>query len=91
MHRIVKLAKANDGKHKWIAEFADGTKTRFGAEGYSDFTLTGDEKQKKMYQSRHRKDLATKDPKRAGYLSYYILWNLPTIAESVRDYNRRFG
>ena len=45
------------------------------------------EKQKKAYQSRH---LATKDPKRAGYLSYYVLWNLPTVAESVRDYNKRF-
>lgn len=90
MHRILRLVKATDGKHKWIAEFADGTKTKFGQAGAEDFTITGDEKQKKAYRSRHKKDLATKDPKRAGYLSYYVLWNLPTIAESVRDYNKRF-
>jgi hypothetical protein len=91
MPRIVKLTKANDGKHKWIAEFEDGTRTRFGQQGADDFTITGDEEQKKRYRARHEKDLKTKDPKRAGYLSYYVLWNLPTIAESVRDFNKRFG
>jgi hypothetical protein len=30
MPRIIKLVKANDGKHKWIAEFAYGTKRDLG-------------------------------------------------------------
>ena len=91
MPKIVKLEKADDGKHKWIATFNDGRTTKFGSFGMDDFTLTKDEEQKKRYQSRHRKDLNTKDPYRAGYLSWYILWNKPTIEASVRDYNRLFA
>jgi hypothetical protein len=91
MPRIVKLDKANDGKHKWIATFDTGKRTAFGAEGYQDFTQHGDVKRKENYLKRHAKDLDTKDPTRAGYLSYYVLWNKPTIAESVKDFNRRFG
>jgi hypothetical protein len=70
----------------------DKTKhTDFGATGYDDFTKTHDEEQKKRYQTRHAKDLKTGDPTKAGFLSYYILWNKPTIAGSVRDYKSRFN
>jgi hypothetical protein len=91
MPKIIKLEKANNKKHKWIATFDDGKKTKFGSYGADDFTITGDEEQKKRYRARHQKDLKTNDPQRAGYLSYYILWNLPTIEASVKDYNKRFG
>jgi hypothetical protein len=70
----------------------DKTKhTDFGATGYGDYTTTGDEEQKKRYQTRHAKDLATGDPTRAGFLSYYLLWSEPTLAEAVRKYKRKFG
>jgi len=76
----MKLTRANDGKHKWIAEFKDGTHTRFGAVGYDDYT-TG-----------HDKDLDTHDPKKAGFLSYYILWGESTsILANQRAYERRFN
>lgn len=91
MVKIVKLERANDGKHKWVAHFDDGKKTRFGQAGAEDFTITKDEAQKKRYRQRHIMDLRTEDPHRAGYLSWYILWNKPTIEESVRDFNERFA
>jgi hypothetical protein len=91
MPRIVKIEPANDGKKKWIATFADGKQTKFGNFGSQDFTITGDEKARDNYRKRHKKDLETKDPQRPGYLSYYILWNLPTIKASVADFNKRFG
>lgn len=90
MVKIIKLEKANDGKHKWIAYFDDGKKTRFGAYNMSDYTIHKDKDRRRLYQLRHKKDLETNDPHRAGFLSYYILWNLPTIEESVRDFNHRF-
>ena len=65
--------------------------TDFGATGYGDFTTTHDETQKERYRTRHKKDLATGDPTRAGFLSWYVLWNKPTIAGSVRDYRQKFG
>ena len=65
--------------------------TDFGATGYGDYTTTHDDAQKERYRTRHKKDLSTADPTRAGFLSYYILWNKPTIAGSVRDYRQKFG
>lgn len=91
MVRIVRLVQANDGKHKWMAHFDDDRKTRFGSLGADDYTKTGDDAQRARYRARHAKDLKTNDPHRAGFLSYYVLWNLPTIEESVKDFNRRFG
>lgn len=88
----MKLVKSTDGVHKWVAEFDDGTKTRFGASGMDDYTLTGDKDARLRYQIRHKKDLRTRDPKRAGYLSYYLLWGDSTsLAENLASYKRRFG
>jgi hypothetical protein len=91
MPRIIRLESADDKKHKWVAIFEDGRKTKFGAYGASDYTIHKDKERRDRYRARHKKDLETNDPYRAGYLSYYILWNKPTIAESVKDYNRLFG
>ena len=76
---------------KYVAIFNDGTKTHFGQRGASDYTQHKDEKRRELYQRRHQADLETRDPKRAGFLAYYLLWNKPTLAESLRDYKRRFG
>jgi hypothetical protein len=88
----MKLKRANDGKHKWIAEFKDGTYTRFGAVGMDDYTITHDKEQRERYRTRHKKDLETQDPKRAGYLSYYILWgNSTSVLANARAYEHRFS
>jgi len=87
----MKLIQSNDGKHKWIAKFKDGTETRFGAFGMDDYTITHDKEQREKYRKRHKKDLETHNPKRAGFLSYYILWGDSTsIQTNKRAYERRF-
>jgi len=92
MVKIVRLEQADDGKHKWIAHFDDGRKTRFGAVGMDDYTITKDKEQRERYRDRHRKDLETKDPHKAGYLSYYVLWGDSTsVEQNVRAFNKRFG
>lgn len=89
--KIVSLKSARDGKHKYIAEFADGRKTRFGAQGMDDFTITKDKEQRERYRERHKKDLKTGDPHRAGFLSYYILWGDSTsIKKNVEEFNKKF-
>jgi hypothetical protein len=88
----MKLVKSTDGIHKWVAEFDDGTQTRFGAAGMDDYTLTGDKDARLRFRIRHKKDLRTRDPKRAGYLSYYLLWGDSTsLAENLAAYKRRFS
>jgi hypothetical protein len=87
----MRLEKATDGVHKWVAIFDDGTKTKFGAAGFDDYTITHDFGQRVRYRERHEKDLKTGDPQRAGYLSYYILWGESTsLAKNLADYKRRF-
>lgn len=66
--------------------------THFGQAGAPDYTLTGDKMRRKAYRDRHRKDLTTNDPTRAGYLSYYILWGeSKSIRENIKNYKKRFN
>jgi hypothetical protein len=87
----MKLIKLHNDKHKYQAIFKDGKKTKFGASGYSDFLHHHDVERRDRYRDRHKKDLETHDPHRAGFLSYYILWNKPTLSGSLKDFNSRFN
>jgi hypothetical protein len=65
--------------------------TDFGAKGMSDFTIHKDKERRARYRKRHKKDLDTKDFKRAGYLSYYILWgDSSDLQTAIKDYKKRF-
>ena len=48
------------------------------------------EDRKNRYIDRHKKNENWNDPTTAGFLSRWILWNKPTITESIRDTKRRF-
>lgn len=66
--------------------------THFGAAGMDDYTITKDKERRRLYRERHKKDLTTKDPTRAGFLSYYILWGDSTSRqENIKNYKRRFN
>tara|TARA_R110000824_G_scaffold49375_2_gene138509 strand:- start:1448 stop:1741 length:294 start_codon:yes stop_codon:yes gene_type:complete len=66
--------------------------THFGSAGMDDYTIKKDKEQRERYRTRHKKDLNTKDPMRAGYLSYYILWGDSTSRQAnIRTYKKRFG
>lgn len=66
--------------------------THFGAKGMDDYTITKDKEQRERYRSRHRKDLKTGDFRKAGYLSWYILWGDSTSrAKNISSYKRRFN
>ena len=94
MWRLISIEASPIAGKKWRANFKDGDKekhTDFGAAGMDDYTITKDEEQRERYRKRHAKDLLTNDPTRAGYLAYYILWNKPTLRESIADYRRRFN
>ena len=56
-----------------------------------DYTKTHDKAQRERYRTRHKKDLETGDPTRAGFLSYYILWGASTsLSENIASFKRRF-
>jgi hypothetical protein len=70
-----------DGVHKTVS---------FGAKGYDDFTKTKNEAQKDLYIKRHTAREDFNDPMTAGALSRWILWNRPSLQESIKDFKRRF-
>jgi hypothetical protein len=85
----MKLIKATDGIHKYVAVF-DDKRVPFGALGYSDFIQSGNEVKKAAYLARHKVTEDWNNPKTAGALSRWILWNKPTLKESIADYVKRF-
>ena len=95
-YSLVKITKSNKSGKKMMAVFKNKETgrektTHFGAAGMDDYTITKDKEQRTRYRQRHIKDLQTKDPTRAGYLSYYILWGESTSRqENIKKYKSRF-
>ena len=78
-----------------MAKFENNGRTKtihFGQKNADDYTITKDKEQRDRYRTRHKKDLETNDPTRAGYLSYYILWGDSTSRQkNISDYKKRFN
>jgi hypothetical protein len=94
MVKLLSIEPSDREGKKYVAKFDNDGKsitTHYGAKGYDDFTLTKSVEQKNRYRQRHAKDLLTKDPTRPGFLSYFTLWNKPTLSASIADYKRRFN
>ena len=70
----------------------DGKKSiHFGAKNMSDFTIHKDPERKERYLQRHKgmgEDWS--NPLTAGFYATNLLWNKPSLAESIRDTNSRF-
>ena len=84
------ISKSNR-KDKKLKAVIDNKKTvHFGATGYSDFTKHKDSDRKDKYIDRHKKNENWNDYKTAGFYAKHILWNKPTIQESIKDTNNKF-
>lgn len=95
MPKLLKVVKSDRPGKKWKAVFdVDGRSktTHFGASGMQDYTQHHDKERRERYRSRHKKDLDTKDPTRAGYLAYEILWGPSTsMEENIKYYKSKYG
>ena len=95
-YKLLSVTKSTKPKKKYDAKFINKKtkKTKivsFGASGMDDYTKTKDKEQKERYRTRHKKDLETNDPLRPGHLSFFLLWNKPTLKASIADYKKRFN
>lgn len=98
--KLISITKSPRAGKKYRATFehdGHGTTTGkttivsdFGATGYMDATQGATPDRVRLYRARHKKDLDTNNPTRAGYLSYYILWSGPNFDENVRKYKKMF-
>lgn len=93
--KLVKIVKSPNKAKKYRAYFNDGKHTDFGASGYQNYGGVGksrhlNEDRKKRYIARHKSRENWKNPKSAGALSRYVLWNKTTLKASIADYKKRF-
>ena len=102
-YKLINLKTATDNHHKYIATFLNMTTNRkknikFGAYGMKDYTiysktLSPEEanEHKRLYLIRHKgMGEHWNNPLTAGALSRWILWNLPNIEDSIKDYLKKF-
>ncbi len=92
----VTISDSTNPKKSLMAIFtdADGKKvktTHFGLKGGSTFIDHKDETKKKNYLARHKVRENWNDYMSAGSLARYILWNEPTLTESIKSYKKRFN
>ena len=93
---LVKINKSNSKTKKYTATFYNKEKKKlktisFGAKGYEDYTIHKDKKRKELYIYRHIVKEDWTKPMSAGTLSRYILWNKPSLEESIKDYKKMFN
>jgi hypothetical protein len=95
MNPIILKKSTRKGK-KWmvVIPMAQGRSStvHFGAEGYKDYTQHGDDNRKRNYISRHRKneDWSPSGMGTAGFWARWLLWNKPTLSQSIQDIERQF-
>jgi hypothetical protein len=92
--KLKSIKPARDGIHKYKAIFTNDDRkysVKFGAVGYSDFTIHKDEDRKERYLKRHKgMGEHWNQPDTPGALSRWVLWNLPTLKASIEDFKKRF-
>lgn len=101
--KLEKVVKSDRKDKKFTAIFcmckgqscckeSDKKKVHFGSAGMDDYTITKDKEQRDRYRARHKKDLDTKDPTRAGYLSRYLLWGDSTsLQQNIKSFKQKFN
>jgi len=85
------LTKSDKPDKKWLVITPEGKKVRFGGSGYEDFTIHKDKDRKENYLKRHKKTEDWNDLDTSGAWSRWLLWNKPSLRESIRDMNDRFN
>ena len=70
-----------------------GRKINFGSAGMSDYTIHHDYDRMIRYEKRHRnnENWTKSGINSAGFWSKWILWNLPSLKESIKDTEKRFN
>jgi hypothetical protein len=93
--KLLSIKPSTRATKKYMATFLEdnGKQTirHFGSMGMSDYTIHKDAERKMRYLLRHKANEHWEDPKTAGALSKWILWNKPTLSASVEDYKKHFN
>jgi len=88
---MIKLYRSEKPDKKFKVKVGNRT-IHFGSKGMSDYTINQDPNRKKLYIKRHKKreNWNKSGIGTAGFWSKHLLWNKPTLDESIRDIEKRF-
>ena len=85
------IIKKSDNQNKKNMAVIDNKKTiHFGAKMYEDYTLHKNDTRKKSYLSRHKHDNFY-DPLYPSFYATNLLWNKPTLKESIKNTNDKIN
>ena len=84
------ITPSNNQNKKFTAIINNTKKIHFGDSRYQDFTITKDDKKKKAYLSRHKHDNYN-NPLYPSFYSTNLLWNKPTLKESIQATNKLYN
>jgi hypothetical protein len=92
--KLISIKPSTKPEKKYMATFeTDSGRTKtthFGAAGMSDYTKNKDSERKSLYLARHKTNENWQDPTSAGALSRYVLWNKPSLRDSIADFKSHF-
>ena len=84
------IKKSHNPNKKYDAIIGNKT-ISFGATGYTDYTITHDNKKRENYIKRHEKeDWSINNLESAAFMSRWILWEKPSIQEAIRNLNKLY-
>lgn len=92
--RLLEFSPSTRKDKKFMVVLETDGKTHrihFGQAGASDFTKHGSTLAKEAYIRRHQAREDWTDPLTAGFWSRWVLWNLPTVKDSLTDALKRGG
>ena len=86
---MIEIFKSDKPEKKYYAKFINPMTNReykvyFGDSAYEDYTTHHDLTRKKNYLARHKND--SNSIYSAGFYAKNLLWNLPTIQESIQSF-----
>ena len=89
---ILKKSKRDDKRFVLIMEEL-GHKHNFGLKGGKTFIDGRTEKERQNYIARHkvRENWNKSGIHTAGFWAFHLLWNKPTLTESIKDVEKRFN
>ena len=85
------VSVSKNPKKKYDVVSPEGKIIKFGDSDYEDYTIHKDKARKKAYLARHGVREDWEDLGKAGAWSRYLLWNKPTLIQSIRYMERKFG
>jgi hypothetical protein len=88
---MIQLFKSNLKNKRYMVVFENGSTVHFGSPEYENFTMHRDSDRKRLYIIRHQTREDWNDIKTPGFWSRWLIWNLPTLSQSIRDTEKRFG